>query len=70
MIKSADEMPIEFVLIRSSIGKWLISGESLPEEMLEFSQEIGKAFEEVISELNNQDDSGSFPGDKDMVHEE
>ena len=39
----------EFIMIRSSIGKWLLTGEALPEEILEHMQEIGKAFEDESS---------------------
>jgi hypothetical protein len=63
-MKSGDEPPVEFVLIRSSTGRWMISGESLPPEMEAYAQEIGKVFEAGISESNNQHDSGSFPGAK------
>lgn len=32
-----------FVIIRSSTGKWIISGEKLPVEVQDNAQEIGKA---------------------------
>jgi hypothetical protein len=61
------EQPVEFVMIRTSIGKWLISGDSLPLEVEEYAQEIGKAFEEESSRLKDHRSSESNPGVKPYV---
>ena len=46
MTKMQDELPVEFVVVRSSTGKWLISGENLPAEIEECVDEIGKALDD------------------------
>jgi len=43
------EQPVEFVMIRSSIGKWILRGDILPGEMFDHAQEIGNALAEQNS---------------------
>jgi hypothetical protein len=47
------EQPVEFVMVRTSIGKWSITGDRLPSQMEEYVQKIGDAFEKKSSRLKN-----------------
>jgi hypothetical protein len=48
LLNDGKDEKVEFVLIRSSIGKWVLSGESVPRELTEHAEFIGKSFEEHI----------------------
>jgi hypothetical protein len=61
------EEPVEFVMVRTSIGKWLITGDGLPSEIDDYVQEIGKAFEEQSSLMKSHHSSKSNPGVKRYV---
>jgi len=52
MTKMEDELPVEFVIVRSSTGKWLISGENLPAEIEECVNDIGKALGDEQNDLS------------------
>jgi hypothetical protein len=52
-------------MIRSSIGKWLLTGDELPKDLSDDVQEIGKALEEESSRLRDRT-SESIPGEKNM----
>jgi hypothetical protein len=36
---------LTFVMVRSSLGHWILSGDSLPNELTKHAQDIGRAFE-------------------------
>ena len=55
----------DFVMIRSTIGKWLLTGEAIPTDILEHAQEIGKAFEDERPEIDGNQTSEGIPGDND-----
>jgi hypothetical protein len=42
---STEDEHVEFVIIRSTIGKWILSGESIPDKLFQYAHDIGKAFE-------------------------
>jgi hypothetical protein len=66
-LTSEAENPVQFVMVRTSIGKWSITGDPLPSEINEHVQEIGKAFEKKSSRLKNHHSSESNPGVKGHV---
>ncbi|HUQ65013.1 MAG TPA: hypothetical protein VM101_02590 [Flavitalea sp.] len=41
-----NQQRLDFIMIRTSIGKWLMHGGALPYDMVDHSQEIGNAFHE------------------------
>ena len=43
--------PVDFVMIRSSIGKWLITGDDLPGQLEEKAQDIWIAFEREVARM-------------------
>ena len=51
--RGGNRSPIEFVLIRSVTGKWMISGIDLPSEIAHHTREIVNAVEEALMEQNS-----------------
>jgi hypothetical protein len=67
-VKADDLHASDFVLVKSSIGKWLISGERLPVELKEHAQEIGKAFEKTAYDQLSSNAADSAIDDVTTVH--
>jgi hypothetical protein len=67
-VKEDDLHATDFVLVKSSIGKWLISGERLPIELKEHAQQIGKALEKTAYDQLPGNATGSAIDDVTTVH--
>jgi len=44
-VRSTDEQPVDFTLIRLATKRWFISGDGVPEAVQNNAEVIGKAFE-------------------------